>query len=293
MVDTTINWLRGEYESIFKDGSGAMKVIIGKKHKYLFMSLNFLHKGQCHVTMYDYLDGTIKAFDLAMKEHSNGYLTVGKQCSKTTGASDNLFVVNEDCEKVSEVPVASAFHTVVAKTLYVTKRARLDTNLAIAFLMTRVRASNTDDWEKMYHLMGDLRGDQDCPLVLSGENDGVLIWYVDATFVIRPKICGHTGGGLTIGHGISISVSSKQNLNNKRLTESKLVGVNDMMPIILWTLYFLLEQGYGVIENLLLQDNKSSILLERNGKASSGKRTRHINICFFHFRESEYEGGHH
>ncbi len=53
------------------------------------------------------------------------------------------------------------------------------------------------------------------------------------------------------------------------------------MPIILWTSYFLLEQGYGVIENLLLQDNKSLILLERNGRASSGKRTRHINICYF------------
>jgi hypothetical protein len=35
------------------------------------------------------------------------------------------------------------------------------------------------------------------------------------------------------------------------------------------------------VDNLLLQDNKSSILLERNGKASSGKRTRHINIRYF------------
>ncbi len=54
-----------------------------------------------------------------------------------------------------------------------------------------------------------------------------------------------------------------------------------MMPIILWTCYFLLEQGYRVIENLLLQDNKSSILLERNVRASSGKRTRHVNIRYF------------
>jgi hypothetical protein len=53
------------------------------------------------------------------------------------------------------------------------------------------------------------------------------------------------------------------------------------MPIILWTCYFLLSQGYGVIENLLLQDNKSLVLLERNRKASSGKRTRHINIHYF------------
>jgi hypothetical protein len=54
-----------------------------------------------------------------------------------------------------------------------------------------------------------------------------------------------------------------------------------MMPIVVWSRYFLMAQGYGVTQNLLLQDNQSSILLERNGKASSGKRTRHINIRYF------------
>jgi hypothetical protein len=42
-----------------------------------------------------------------------------------------------------------------------------------------------------------------------------------------------------------------------------------------------MAQGYGVTQNLLLQYNQSSILLERNGKASSGQRTRHINIQYF------------
>jgi hypothetical protein len=48
---------------------------------------------------------------------------------------DNLFVVNEYCEKVSDA-AAAAFYTVVAKTLYVTKAAKLDTSLEIAFLTT-------------------------------------------------------------------------------------------------------------------------------------------------------------
>jgi hypothetical protein len=39
-------------------------------------------------------------------------------------------------------------------------------------------------------------------------------------------------------------------------------------------------QGYGVKENVLFQNNKSSILLENNGKASSSKRTKHINIRY-------------
>ena len=32
VVDTTIEWLKGEYEVIFHDGSGAMKVCRGKLH---------------------------------------------------------------------------------------------------------------------------------------------------------------------------------------------------------------------------------------------------------------------
>jgi hypothetical protein len=116
---------------------------------------------------------------------------------------------------------------------------------------------------------------------MSGENDGVLMWCVDTAFAVHPSMRGHTGGGLTMGCGFPIAVSTKQKMNTKSLTESELVRVNNMMPIILWTCNFLLEQGYGVIENLLLQDNRSSILLERNGSASSSKRTRHMNICYF------------
>jgi hypothetical protein len=95
-------------------------------------------------------------------------------------------------------------------------------------------------------------------------------------------MCGHTGGGLTLGREIPISVSIKQKLNTRSSTESELVGVDDMMPIICWTRYFLLSQGYGIIKNLLLQDNKSSILLEQNGRASS--------LIFLYHGSGEYEG---
>jgi hypothetical protein len=39
--------------------------------------------------------------------------------------------------------------------------------------------------------------------------------------------------------------------------------------------------GYNVQDNILFQHNKSSILLEKNGKASSSNRTKHINIRYF------------
>ena len=45
--------------------------------------------------------------------------------------------------------------------------------------------------------------------------------------------------------------------------------------------YFLEAQGYIVSDNLLHQDNQSSIKSEQNGKASSGKRTRNIAIRYY------------
>jgi hypothetical protein len=115
----------------------------------------------------------------------------------------------------------------------------------------------------------------------------------DASFAVHPYMHGHTNGRLTMGRGFPISVSTKQKLNTKSSTETKLVGVNDMMPIILSNCYCLLSQGHGVIEKLLFQDNESSILLGRDGKASSGKHIRHITSITFYHRLSGYEGVNH
>ncbi len=259
---------------------GQMKVHRGKTHKYLGMSLDFSHKTQCQVIMHDNIDGILQAYNLAIKDHNYGYKIVGKCHTKMSAAPDNLFMVNEDCKKLSD-EAAAAFHTILAKAIYVTKRARPDISLAIALLTMRVRSPNIEDWEKLRPLMEYLRGDRDRPLILGADNEGMLMWYANALFAVHSNMRGHSGGGMTMGRGFPISVSTKQKLNTKSSTESELVGVDNMMPIIMWTCYFLLSQGYGVIENLLLQDNKSSILLERNRKASSGKRTRHINIVYF------------
>ena len=57
------------------------------------------------------------------------------------------------------------------------------------------------------------------------------------------------------------------------------------MPSILWTCYFLLGQGFKVSQNVVYQDNKSALLLERNGKVLSSKRTKHINIRNFFVKD--------
>jgi hypothetical protein len=61
----------------------------------------------------------------------------------------------------------------------------------------------------------------------------------------------------------------------------ELVAVNNIMPQIIWSRYFLEAQGYGVTDNVVYQDNQSAMLLERNGRRSSSKRTCHINIRYY------------
>jgi len=282
VVTDTIDWLRMEYENVFEDGSGLMKVHRGKTHKYLGMSLDFSHVNQCRITMIDYVDEIVAAYDKVSSELNDGFTTVYKKSnrSRTSAAPDDLFIVDEDAEKLSEEG-QTAFHHLVAKTLYISKRARPDVSTAVAFLTTRVKAPDVDDWRKLNHLMEYLRAERLRPLILSADGSGVLMWYVDASFAVHPNMRSHTGGGLTMGRGFPLVSSTKQKLNTRSSTESELVGVDDMMPIVVWSRYFLMAQGYGVTQNILLQDNKSSILLEKNGRASSGKRTRHINIRYY------------
>ena len=59
------------------------------------------------------------------------------------------------------------------------------------------------------------------------------------------------------------------------------MAASDILPQALWTRYFLETQEYEVRGTIMYQDNMSAMLLEQNGKASSGKRTCHINIRFF------------
>jgi hypothetical protein len=42
------------------------------------------------------------------------------------------------------------------------------------------------------------------------------------------------------------TTSSKQKMNTHSSTKAELVGVNDMIAKVLWTLYFLKAQGYNV-----------------------------------------------
>jgi hypothetical protein len=269
--DEFIETLREEYESIFEDGSGKMTVSRGKKHTYLGMQLDYETPGQVKVSMFGYIQEILDLFD-----------EVAPKCTgtKTSAAPSDLFKVDPECTKLGPGQ-KDHYHSLTAKTLFATKRARPDTGTSISYLTTRVREPDEDDWDKLTHLMKYIRGTKDMPLILSANGSGILKWWVDGSFAVHPNMRGHTGGGLSMGRGFPITTSSKQKLNTRSSTESELVAVDDCMPAIIWTRRFLEAQGYGVKENIVFQDNQSAMLLEKNGKASSSKRTKHISVRYY------------
>jgi hypothetical protein len=83
---------------------------------------------------------------------------------------------------------------------------------------------------------------------------------------------------MTMGRGFPLDKSTKHKLNTRSSTESEIVAVDDLIPQILWARLFMRAQGIEVRDNILYQDNKSAMLLETNGRTSSSKRTKHINM---------------
>jgi hypothetical protein len=199
VMDSMIYYLRQEYESIFEHGSGAMTLIRGKIHKYIGMTLDYTIRGQVKITMFDYVDEIITAFDKA--EPKGG----GK---KSSVAPNSLFKLDESCENLKQ-DKAAEFHNMVAKTLYATKRDRPYTCSAITFLTTRVRESYKENWNKLVHLMRYIRVTHTMLMILSANGSGILKWWVDASFAVHPKMFGHSGGGLSLVSGFPIVSSTK------------------------------------------------------------------------------------
>ena len=81
--------------------------------------------------------------------------------------------------------------------------------------------------------------------------------------------------------GATQSISAKQKLNTSSSVMAELVGADRVLPLALWTPLFVEAQGHHIEENEAWQDDQSTMPLEKNGKTSSGKRTRALNTRNF------------
>jgi hypothetical protein len=244
----------------------------GKVHDYLGMKFDFTEEGGVSVEMVDY----IKTVLSEMPEEMRG--------KAATPAADHLFHVRDD-PVLLEKDKADSFHKIVMQLQYLSQRARPDLRTAVSFLCKRVNKPDQDDYKKLTRAMRYLQSTIYLKLKLVADGSGVISWWVDASYAVHPDMKGHTGGTMSMGKGSIYSMASGQKLVARSSTESELIGVHDVMPQIIWTLYFLRAQGQVINDNILYQDNMSSMLLEKNGRQSSTKRTRHINIRYFFVKD--------
>ena len=118
----------------------------------------------------------------------------------------------------------------------------------------------------------------------------VIKWWVDASFGVHPDFKSQTGGVMSMGSGALQTIARKQRLNSRSSTEAELIAVDDAVTAIMWTRMFMEAQGYDIERNVLYQDNKSAIILEKNGRTSTSMRTRALNIRYFFMTEQVAKG---
>ena len=117
---------------------GVLAVKIGKLYNYLGVDLYIYIDGKVQVSMIHYVNNILRYF----QEHL-----------RTTSVSldaDHLFKsrYEEEAQPLHEEQVVVLYH-VVAQLLLLSSRARREIHTAFAFLTTRFKQSDEDDWGKL------------------------------------------------------------------------------------------------------------------------------------------------
>jgi hypothetical protein len=264
--DTFYEWLEATYGS---EELGHVTTTRGKYHDYLAMKLDYSTPGVLTVDMIEYIESMITEFPYELKG------------SVHVPWSDKLFKV-DNTQKNLETKRRETFHSFVMKSMFLCKRGRSDIQPAISFLASRVLEPNEGDWKKLLRVMLFLKTTKKDLLVLEADDTQTLKWYIDAAFAVHGDMKSHTGSTFSLGKGMIVSDSTKQKVNSRSSTQAELIAVDDRIGKVLWTKRFIEAQGFEVKLNIVYQDNTSTMKLENNGKASSGKRTRHFDIKYFY-----------
>ncbi len=252
---------------------GDLKISRGREHSFLGMNVKYNDNSTVSISMKDHIREAIEAFG---EEITSGV---------STPADRNLHLVNEQAEQLNHEQ-SIIFHSVTAKLLHISKRARPDIETTVAFLCTRVSKSDVDDWSKLRRVLRYLYGIIDMERIVGGNDLLKLYTWIDAAYAVHNDMKSQTGGCMSFSTGMVHGRSSKQKLNTKSSTESELVGMSDYVPYTLWMKNFMKGQGYHIVESNVYQDNhQSAIRMEQNGRNSCTGNSCHIDIRYFFVKD--------
>ena len=128
-------------------------------------------------------------------------------------------------------------------------RARRDIQTAVAFLTTRAKAPDEDDWGRLKRVLKYLKGTIGLKLTLSVDDMSIIKWWINTSYATHYNCKSHRDTIMSLGKGAVTSASNKHKTKGRRSTDNKLIGVHDTLTQVLWTKYFTEAQGYQVDRN--------------------------------------------
>ena len=118
-----------------------------------------------------------------------------------TPAGNQLLKADNACIKLFEREKI-IFHLLVAKLLFLSKRARPAIQPTIAFLMTIVRNPDVYNWKNLQRVLSYLDATiKIVKLHLNANGLNVIHWWVDASYGTYIDLKGQTGAMISVGKG--------------------------------------------------------------------------------------------
>jgi hypothetical protein len=193
-------------------------VICEKVQSYLGMNIE-IHDHAVIVDMIYYIDQILREI------HSVSL------ASYNTPAVKECFHAKEDSPPLDGVG-KQKFHTIVAKLLYLSKRARPDLLTATSFLCTRVKGPTKADQRKLMRLLGYLQSTRTLKYHLIPTQPMNVISYIDAAFATHDDSKSHSGVAIFVSGMLVYASSKKQTCVTKSPTKSELVALTDNIGLV-------------------------------------------------------------
>ena len=154
-----------------------LTVTQGKVHEYLGITIDFLVSGRCAMSQYN----CIKKLWLSLPDNWKGGYRNKPAGEYFFDISDNTCLI-DDARKQD-------YHTITAKTLWVSQQSRPDIQLATGFHCTCVKSPTEHNWKKLRQLLQYLWKTRLLPLIIGINRNGNTTIYIYIYIYIRCSCC--------------------------------------------------------------------------------------------------------
>ena len=150
-----------------------------------------------------------------------------------TPATGKLFNVDKDAERINK-KMSEVFQSLIAKLLYIMKRARPDIQTSVSFLMKRVSKSDMDDWKKLKRVLSFLKRTEDGLQNTETSSLTEIMTWIDTSHAVHENMRTHLSCIMSMGISALHAKSSAEKISTKSTCKSEIVAVLEYLPNNIW-----------------------------------------------------------